>query len=1171
MYSIFNSKYLIIAQKIGQGISVIFFLMAVGDLTAQKLFMKRYTTMNGLPNDQVFTICQDGMGFIWFGTAAGLTRYDGHHFMNYSRQDGILNNAIRRIRLFSDGRLWCATDDGVSVYDIRQDTFINYNYTQGIGRGQVWDVIEDKAGNAWIATGQGLSVIYKSDQSIKNFTMADGLPTNVCYALAVDDSNQIYVGSLDGVMVVRLNEKRQLSTNILTQRNGLVNNRVVSLMWSMGNLWAGTPFGLSIIGEGKIRQYTTRQGLAFNSIRGFLHDRQGRFWVATEGGISLFEKQKDDYHITNFYSQHGFGTNQFNTILQDRENNFWFGTFSDGVCKLMSEEFVSFTTDDGLPNNTILSIFPYREKKYLMGTFEGLTVFDGRRFRNYKSENGLISSVIWDIGKDSNGIIWLATYSGLQLLIPKDYFLNRSQWTESHEYKIKRLISHATRMGEFYAVTPPWLSPLHNVSFSDICIDRKNRIWLGSRDKGIFRIDMDSLGNMKISHFSAAQGLQSNNGWKIYEDRQGQIWVGLIGGGLAHYQESRQRFLPLTTENGLPDNTILSIAEDHDGFLWLGSEKGLIRFNTRVLQELTKNPSLRLDKDLMILTTKNNLPDNIVNAIERDDYGLLWVGTNKGLVCFDPIKQKIHAVYTNRNGLIKSDISTHNSLWIEDTTRIFAGTSGGLTIIPFHKKVVNDSTPISVFLNEVLIENKFQKVTRKISWKELFSLTHIEKPSGSVFFRMPSAELQFEESILTFEFISPVYRDENLIQYRYRLLGFEKDWSEPTYENKVRYTNLDDGDYVFEVMARVGDQKWNSKPLSFYFRIQTPFWKSWWFIAFITLMVGFSIYTLYQFRISMIEKRNRDLEAHVQVRTRQLMKEKEKVESILLELKETQTQLVQNEKMASLGQLVAGIAHEINNPITFIKGNIYILERKVEEITRLFNILNDLNTYREKLKEVSDHADDPVISKLNEINQWFKKNNIIKFMDDLPKIILDMKDGVERTRKIVDNLKEFSRSNESDFKDVNIHDNIDSTLNILKSEYKNRIVIHRDYGELPLVYCNPGHINQVLMNLLTNAFQAIPQAGNVWIKTTAGQNNVLISIRDDGTGIPYEIQHQIFDPFFTTKPVGKGTGLGLSISYKIIENHKGTIYFESIPGKGTEFKITLPIRRKDQPGEQRMI
>ena len=176
--------------------------------------------------------------------------------------------------------------------------------------------------------------------------------------------------------------------------------------------------------------------------------------------------------------------------MQDREENYWFGTFSDGVCKLMSEDYISFTMEDGLPNKTILSIKPYTDGQFLIGTFEGLSVFDGRSFRTYKSENGLLSSVVWDVDTDSNGLIWIATYNGVQILIPKNYLATRPGLSEQQIRKVKRLISQSFRMNEFYVVNLRGIDLIRNVSMSDVFIDSRNRIWIGSRDNGIFRFDM---------------------------------------------------------------------------------------------------------------------------------------------------------------------------------------------------------------------------------------------------------------------------------------------------------------------------------------------------------------------------------------------------------------------------------------------------------------------------------------------------------------------------------------------------------------------------------------------------------------------------------------------------------------------------------------------------------
>ena len=269
----------------------------------------------------------------------------------------------------------------------------------------------------------------------------------------------------------------------------------------------------------------------------------------------------------------------------------------------------------------------------------------------------------------------------------------------------------------------------------------------------------------------------------------------------------------------------------------------------------------------------------------------------------------------------------------------------------------------------------------------------------------------------------------------------------------------------------------------------------------------------------------------------------------LADLQETQLQLVQSEKMASLGQLTAGIAHEINNPINFVSANVKPLQRDVG------NLLEVLSRYSEI------RPDDTVAAKLAEIAELKEEIEIDYVIDEIQMLIKGIEDGARRTAEIVKGLRNFSRLDETDLKRANVNEGIESTLVLLHSTYKDHVEITRNYGELPEIECFPGQLNQVFMNLLTNAIQAITERGTIDITTRSSGDRVRISIKDSGGGIPQELLGKIFDPFFTTKEVGKGTGLGLSISLGIIEKHHGTMEVESEPGRGTEFIITLPVEQ----------
>lgn len=271
------------------------------------------------------------------------------------------------------------------------------------------------------------------------------------------------------------------------------------------------------------------------------------------------------------------------------------------------------------------------------------------------------------------------------------------------------------------------------------------------------------------------------------------------------------------------------------------------------------------------------------------------------------------------------------------------------------------------------------------------------------------------------------------------------------------------------------------------------------------------------------------------------------IEQTLEKLQRTQAQLIQAEKMSGLGQMVAGIAHEINNPINFINGNLTHIDRSVQYLIALIKLY----------KQYFPQASSAITDYIEEVDLEF-------LLIDLPRMVTSMKTGTSRVKDIVLSLRNFSRLDESEQKNVDLHEGIDSTLLILNYKLKQGIEIVRKYGDLPKIMCYPAQLNQVFMNIISNAIDVLIESNieskQIVIETSiCDSKHVCVSIKDNGNGIPLEIKQRIFNPFFTTKPIGKGTGLGLSISYQIIENHEGTIDVTSELGRGTEFTIKIPI------------
>jgi signal transduction histidine kinase len=275
------------------------------------------------------------------------------------------------------------------------------------------------------------------------------------------------------------------------------------------------------------------------------------------------------------------------------------------------------------------------------------------------------------------------------------------------------------------------------------------------------------------------------------------------------------------------------------------------------------------------------------------------------------------------------------------------------------------------------------------------------------------------------------------------------------------------------------------------------------------------------------------------------------------QLEQTQSHLMQSEKMASIGQLAAGVAHEINNPIGYVYSNLGTLEKYVRGTFEL------LDAYEHAEAAISDPA---VRAQLKAAKD---KLDIAFLKEDLRALMEESREGITRVKKIVQNLKDFSHVDAADeWAYADLHAGLDSTLNIVHNEIKYKAEVHKEYGDLPEVECLQSQLNQVFMNLLVNAAHAIDQHGDITVRTGRAGDEVWVDIIDTGKGIAPEHLSRIFDPFFTTKPVGKGTGLGLSLSYGILQKHHGRIEVQSEPGKGSTFRIWLPIR---QPALQNAV
>ncbi len=294
-----------------------------------------------------------------------------------------------------------------------------------------------------------------------------------------------------------------------------------------------------------------------------------------------------------------------------------------------------------------------------------------------------------------------------------------------------------------------------------------------------------------------------------------------------------------------------------------------------------------------------------------------------------------------------------------------------------------------------------------------------------------------------------------------------------------------------------------------------------------------------------LEERVHERTLDLQTANSNLQSEKRRQEELIRKLEEAQNQLLQSEKMASMGQLAAGVAHEINNPVGFVNSNLGTLQRYVNNLLRL------LGAYEQLEESLGEDV-------LQNIRQLKKEIDTTYLREDIGDLLTESLEGLQRVKRIVQDLKDFSHVDKAELEWANLENGLDSTLNVVWNELKYKAKVIKEYGNPPLIECLPYQLNQVFMNLLINAAHAIEQTGEITIRTGYDAKNVWVEVEDTGKGIPPEHIDRIFEPFFTTKPIGKGTGLGLSLSYGIVNKHGGHIEVKSIVGKGSLFRVVLP-------------
>lgn len=1050
---------------------------------------------------------KDPSGALWIGTNKGLCRYDGGFLEIYGLEQGL--PFIDIISLFRDNknRIWIGTqtgdnyviDEKAGTIELLEDLFL-------ANQGMTYKMIQDDEGRMWIPVFSDGVLVYDPETRVVRKLRRGNRFIDRNLGIIKDTDGLIWVASFNGVYIFDLKANR---VKKLDDRNGLPINRVIDVFQaSNGKIWIGNATGLAsvdrknnrlqILGEEQQRFVDNTKTI----LKGISESASGLIWFGDNGGnVYSFNPN------TNFVES--FKLNQEADIwrtLTDSEGQLWVGSNNGSTYVLNSSlgRPGNFTATDGLGNTSIWATLEAKDGKIWIGTRNGIDVYDPAQetIQHISTDAGLVHNSAPTLLEDSQGRIWVGNNgNGLHII----------------DLKKQTLLQVSTKQG------------LPDDDTSAIFEDQNGDMWITSAT-GVSVINPDKGLIKKISNLDAWRDAFY---YQIYGDSKNQIWIlSTAGIMVVDAQQKTARFL--NRDNGLSSDSGNSILEDSDGNVWIGGLSGIDVIN----------PS---HDSIKTITSSEGLADNGIYTLNERN-GKIYAGTTNGLSIITPKideKNKFTVSTTNlgkAQGLGALDFA-QNSGTFTKSGQYWAGVETLVLLVMDSVQLdTTRSTPLVAAVNFFDQRHDFRN-RASLPADDYLIKNNIQWDSVETTFYIPyNLVVPYNQNYVSFNYSAMQLSYPDKIRYRYILEGIDKNWSAITDKTlSENYRDLPPGDYTFKVVSRGINGRW-SKPATFSFVITPPWWKTWW--AYILFAVGFfGILSSYvRFRSRALQRQNQILEEKVVNRTNALQKS-------LNDLQETQKQLIQSEKMASLGELTAGIAHEIQNPLNFV------------------------NNFAEVNKELIDELKQEIESgNLNEV-----KAIASALADNESKIMFHGK----RADGIVKSMLQHSRTSNNKKEPTNINALADEYLRLayhgLRAKDKSfNASMKTDFDERVEKASVVGQdVGRVILNLITNAFYAVTEkkqlgvsglpAGQasyeptVTVGTRKKENGVEIFVQDNGNGIPRHIIEKIFQPFFTTKPSGQGTGLGLSMSYEIItKGHGGELKVETRENEGTIFTIHLP-------------
>ncbi len=1092
-----------------------------------------FNTDFGLPGTPG-CVATDNSGMIWIGTDGGIAKYDSQNLEIYTVEQGLSSNRAAVVYIDSKGRLWIGHDTKtISVIDFQAQLVYELSCPLDVFNGQYY-MMEANDGKMWMNNNNrsGYLILDLEKRSVWQFTEKEGLLGNFSITALQDKEGLIWLSTDKGVNIIDLKNK---TNRALTPQNGLSNPFVPHIYQdTKNNIWIGIgggdgAGGVQIINadKTKISQLTGEQGLKEGvGVANIYEDTSGKIWLGCSDGL-LYAYDEANKLLEEFEVKKG--NHILRNLLEDKQGQIWAGDYRNGLYKLdyKTGRPGNYGVNDGLTSNEVWSTVQTADGNTWIGTYNGIDIYNPKTktIKHLGIEQGLVHARNPSLIEDSKGRIWASGSGfGVSIINPK-----------------KETIQQLTTEQGLKANT-----------IKTVFEDENGLIWMGAETGEIQTVDLD---HSVFKYFESTTEETNVINNIFLNDASNNIWIGTIGAGIQIINPKNNTRKLLIKDDGLVSNTVFSLCLDAHQNIWAATQDGVQLINTK-------------NKKITTFTTNEGLAANDVYAIIEHD-GDIFTGTSKGLTILKPNEeeQEEHPYWTvktidRRQGLNEVDFS-ENSFSFDENGRFWAGVNGAMLTVmdPLQNSNYNNTTYVTglnildkkqEFKDEVRLQKSRKAIDSLgvINKDSIVAKNDIENEKNQMHWKtvegpynMPvGLTLPSNQNYLSFNYNGFQLNNPDKLVYSYFLEGIDRNWS-PVSSKTIseNYRDLPAGDYNFKVVSKGLDGSW-SKPAEFKFTILSPWWQTWWAYLIYVMLLAIIGFQLHRF-----QKRNTIRKEREKTREKELAQAKE-IEKAYLELKATQSQLIQAEKMASLGELTAGIAHEIQNPLNFV------------------------NNFSEVNKEL-----------LQEMNEEIENGNYDE-VKALAKDVVDNEDKIifhgKRADSIVKGMLQHSRSSSSEKEPTDINMLADEYLRLayhgLRAKDKSfNATMQTDFdtsiGKISVV---PQDIGRVVLNLITNAFYVVDEKKKAFsssgeqvsyeptvsVSTKKVDNNVFIRVKDNGNGIPDAIKEKIFQPFFTTKPSGKGTGLGLSLSYDIVKVHGGKLDVESESGKGTTFTISLPIK-----------